>query len=58
MLYEGNNTTETDTVESLRRILEDKENRPISYDEALQIGDSLIEFYRILGEEAYDELAG
>ncbi|HUD06815.1 MAG TPA: hypothetical protein VMR34_02915 [Candidatus Saccharimonadales bacterium] len=52
MLYEGKNKApETDRVETLRLILENEQNRSISYAEAQEIADSLISFYEILGDK-------
>ena len=39
-----------DNVELLRRILTREQNREVAYDEALEIGDDLIAFYKILAE--------
>lgn len=47
----------TDRVEMLRRIIISQEQREVGYDEAREIGDTLIEFYQILAEEAQDEFA-
>jgi hypothetical protein len=53
MSTEGNNKTlENDRIESLRLILEREQKRTISYDEALEIGESLISFFVILAEES------
>lgn len=51
------NTTETTTgcVEHLQSILVTKTKRSISYDEACEIGDALIEFYQILATEYTNE---
>lgn len=43
-----------DNVEVLRRILIEQQQREIGYDEAQDIGDSLIEFYEVLAEEVQD----
>lgn len=45
----------TDRVETLRQIIISQEQREVGYDEAREIGDTLIEFYQILAEEAQDE---
>lgn len=45
----------TDKVETLRQILAMQEQREIGYDEARDIGASLIEFYQVLAEEVDDE---
>ena len=43
-----------DNVEVLRQILARQQQREIGYDEAQDIGDSLIEFYEVLAEEVQD----
>lgn len=43
-----------DNVEVLRRILATQQQREIGYDEAQEIGDSLIEFYEVLAVEVQD----
>lgn len=45
----------TDRVEALRQIIISQEQREVGYDEAREIGDTLIEFFQILAEEAQDE---
>lgn len=45
----------TDKVEALRQIIAKQEHREVGYDEAREIGDTLIEFYQVLAEEAEDE---
>lgn len=45
----------TDRVEMLRQIIISQEQREVGYDEAREIGDTLIEFYEILAEETQDE---
>lgn len=42
-------------IESLRLILENEQSRPITNDEASDIGESLITFFEILGAEQGDE---
>jgi hypothetical protein len=49
MLYEGSNQTqEKDKVEVLRLILEREQGRPVAYDEALEVAESLISFFEVL----------
>lgn len=45
----------TDKVEALRQIIAKQEQREVGYDEAREIGDTLIEFYQVLAEEMEDE---
>jgi hypothetical protein len=45
---------DSDNVEVLRRILATEQQREIGYDEAREIGDSLIEFYQVLDTEVID----
>jgi hypothetical protein len=44
----------TDEIETLRLILEADQKRPIAYDEALEIGESLISYFKTLAEEPTD----
>lgn len=44
-----------DKVEALRQIIAKQEQREVGYDEAREIGDTLIEFYQVLAEEVEDE---
>lgn len=41
----------TDRFEALRHILEARQNRDVSYDEALEIGESLLSYFKTLAEE-------
>jgi hypothetical protein len=51
MHYEGNNqTNQNERVESLRLILENEQNRSITYAEAQDIADSLISFFEVLAQ--------
>jgi hypothetical protein len=43
---------EPERIESLRLILEKEQCRPITYDEALEVGRSLVRFFKALAEEA------
>ncbi len=42
---------ESERIESLRQILEAELCRPVSYDEALEIGESLVNLFEALAEE-------
>lgn len=44
-----------DRTECLRVILESKQGRSITYDEAEEVGESLISFFEVLGEASQDE---
>jgi hypothetical protein len=63
MLLTGQQTEEVTTeppqqadgVETLRQIIARQELREVGYDEAHEIGNSLLEFYEILAEEVCDE---
>ena len=50
-------TLPKETVEALRLILEREQSRPIDEAEVIEIGESLLTFYELLGqqEEASDE---
>lgn len=51
-MSEGNNQTATTAaIESLRVILEHEQSRHIPYEEALEVGESLISFFELLAEE-------
>lgn len=51
MLTEGNKQgMVVDRIESLRLILERQQSKVVTRDEASEIGESLIVFYEILGE--------
>lgn len=43
-----------DTIEPLRSLLEIQRARPVNYEEATEIGESLLTFYEILGAEAQE----
>ena len=45
-------TLSEDSIEMLRKILETKQQRPISRNEATEVGESLISFYEVLAEAA------
>lgn len=58
MPTEGNNQyANSDQVEALRAILEDQQCRPVSIEEAREVGESLITFYEVLAEDVDDLLA-
>jgi hypothetical protein len=43
------------SVEALRQIIALREQREVGYDEAQEVGASLIEFYQLLAEESDDD---
>lgn len=45
---------QTDGVERLRVILENRQTRPVSREEASEIAESLLIFFRVLGEGVSD----
>jgi hypothetical protein len=45
----------TDKVEALRQIIAKQEQREVGYEEAQEIGTSLIEFYQVLAEEVCND---
>ena len=52
MFPEGTNqVAESDRFEALRLILEGQQSRPITYGEALEVGESLISFFEVLATE-------
>ncbi len=52
MITEGKNQKlATDQVESLRTILERKQKRHITSDEAAEVGQSLIDFFELLADK-------
>jgi hypothetical protein len=52
MSQEGNNQfVEVDRVEDLRNILERQQSKMVTREEALEIGESLITFFELLGED-------
>ena len=58
MFPECNNQSEQgDEVEALRLILEQEQHRPVTYEEAFEVAESLISFFEVLadGEESTDE---
>ena len=51
--HEGNSQTiETERIEQLRAILESEQCRPVTYDEALEVGESLINFFEVLADSS------
>ena len=54
---EGNTTTsDQEHIEALRLILEAEQGRTFTNEEALEIGQSLIEFFEMLAEDADNNL--
>jgi len=52
MSQEGNNQfIKVDSVEDLRNILERQQSKVVTREEALEIGESLITFFELLGED-------
>lgn len=52
MLPEGDRQiTEDNQIESLRLILEREQCRAVTYEEAQEVGDSLINFFELLAQE-------
>lgn len=50
--HEGNIIAlEPERIESLRQILEREQCREVSYDEALEVGRSLVRFYKALASD-------
>jgi len=45
----------TDEIEILRLIIQDKHKCPVSYDEALEVGESLISYFKALADENIDD---
>lgn len=43
-----------DSTERLRLIVEHEQGRPISYDEAQELGEALINFFEVLAEEIHE----
>lgn len=46
---------DTDRTEVLRRILSAQQKCDVSYKEAREIGDALLEFYQVLAEEVNND---
>ncbi len=56
MANEGSNLVESvDGIEVLRMILERQQARDVTYEEATEIGQSLITFFEVLGEGSDSE---
>ena len=54
MSYEGNSQlVKDDRIESLRIILEREQHRSVTYSEAAEIGESLIDFFVVLADETH-----
>lgn len=45
----------TDEIEVLRAIIQNKQKYAISYDEALEVGESLLSYFKTLADEDMDE---
>jgi hypothetical protein len=41
-----------DRIELLRRILERQQSQPVSYEEAQEVGESLVTFFTVLADES------
>jgi hypothetical protein len=52
---EGNKSVSADNVELLRSILEVQHSRPVTREEAAEIGESLLTFFETLGGEAQED---
>ncbi len=50
-MSEGNNQTSLQATETLRSILERQLGRSVSYEEAVEAGESLLDFYELLATE-------
>jgi hypothetical protein len=50
------NQEATDEIEILRLIIQNKQKHPVSYDEALEVGESLISYFKALADENIDEV--
>lgn len=50
------NQAATDEIEILRLIIQNKQKHPVSYDEALEVGESLISYFKALADENADEM--
>lgn len=55
MTIEGNQMQLTDSFEKLRKILESQEAHPVTFEEAANIGESLLTFFEVLGSEAQED---
>jgi hypothetical protein len=55
MRQEGTATAKLENVEALRLILEHQQSRHIVYEEALDVGESLITFFKVLAEPGADD---
>ncbi len=48
----GSDQVVNNRIEVLRQILGNEQRRDVSYDEAAEIGESLVQFFEVLGESA------
>ena len=51
MQLEGIRQSGADEIEKLRLILERSQKRPVAYDEALEVGESLLSYFKTLAED-------
>lgn len=51
----GDSEPDLSGIELLQQILIKQQHRQVTYEEARDIGDSLIEFFQVLAEEVIDE---
>lgn len=52
---EGSKSVSVDSIELLRSLLEAQQSRSVGYEEAAEIGESLLAFYEVLGSEAQED---
>lgn len=45
----------TESFEKLRRILESQESHPVTIEDAVSIGESLLAFFTVLGSETQED---
>jgi hypothetical protein len=50
--FRGASDSQKTSIERLRQILTNEQHREVVYDEALSIGESLIEFFQVLSSDA------
>lgn len=56
--HEGSDEVlDAERVESLRLILEAEQNRPVTFEEALEVGQSLINLFKVLADTEQVESA-
>jgi hypothetical protein len=54
MDLEGKTIQQNDLIERLRCILEQEQRRPIHYDEASEVGETLLDFFALLADSQGD----